>query len=316
MSDKTIDDNWGDRTLVRPFTPGAETYQRTYRPHGLAHQSSWLWSCVAEEDGRQYAVTREFKAEASTLVMVSRLEPGVERDSPRLYNNLYLGIILNDIDKGSGRVRVASYPAKGAQAFSVEIAPQSYRHTEADGEIDLTYRALGPAMQYFCPGGGEDALYASELCEVEGTVQGKPVRGFGGMDIAWGPPGIGWTQSKVYTRLEEYWVVFANEFEDGGCEYGVAVDGAGDFSVGFLVRDGRPVHAAGARIETNRDAGGFPRSAVIDLGEARYNFSTGARVAQIKGFMQWGNGEMIEAAAERKASRRFAWIEYFAKQHR
>jgi hypothetical protein len=307
-------ERWGSRTLVRAFTPTAETYYRTHRPHGLAHQATWIWSCVADAEGQQYAVTREFKVEATTLALVSRLERDASRDSPRAYTNLYLGIIQHDLDTTGGRVLVASYPAKGTLPFTVEIAPQRYHHTEAGGEVDLRFTALGPAMEYFCPGEHEDGLYASELCEVEGTVQGRPVRGFGGMDIAWGPPGIGWTQSKIYSLLEEYWVVFVNEFEDGSREYGVAVDGVDDFSVGFLVRERVPVHVGGAHIAMQRAADGFPARAAITLGAERYGFSTTARVAQIKGRMQWANGEMVLDGAARPARRRFAWIEYFAKR--
>jgi hypothetical protein len=316
MTNAAFDERWGSRTLVRAFVPTADTYYRTHRPHGLAHQSTWLWSCVADDSGQQYAVTREFKVEASTLAVVSKLEHGSGHDSPRLYNNLYLGIVAHDIDRAGGRVRVASYPAKGALAFSAEIEPQRYHHIEAGGEVDLRFTALGPAMEYFCPGELEDGLYASEFCAVEGAIQGRPVRGFGGMDIAWGPPGVGWTQSKIYTLLEEYWVVFVNEFADGTCEYGVAVDGTADFSVGFLVRNRVPQHLGGAEIAMQRSADGFPTAAAITLGTARYDFTTTARVAQIKGLMQWANGAMVQAAGAPPVRRRFAWIEYFAKQQR
>ncbi len=313
MTGNAFDERWGARALVRAFTPAAQTYHRTHRPHGLAHQSTWVWSCVADESGQEYAITREFKAEASTLAVVSKLEQGTGKDSPRLYNNLYMGILLHHIDPASGHVHVGSYPAKGSLSFSVDIDPQHYQHVEAGGQVDLNYKALGPAMEYFCPGELEDALYASEFCEVEGIVQGRPVRGFGGMDIAWAPPGIGWTQGKIYTLLEEYWVVFVNEFEDGSREYGIAVDGTAEFSVGFLVRNGEPKHVGGAAIDMRRNPDGFPIAAIVTLDSERYQFATAARVAQIKGFMQWASGEMVRAGSSPPVRRRFAWMEYFAK---
>lgn len=308
----TLDERWGARTLVRAFTPTAETYHRTSRPHSLAYQGTWLWSCVTDDAGRQYAITREFKVEATTLAVISKLEPQTGGNSQRLYNNLYLGIIQHHIDSAGGAVHVASYPAKSTLPFSIDIRPQHYHHAEAGGELDLDFSALGPAMEYICPGEWEDGLYASEFCAVAGTIQGRPVRGFGGMDIAWGPPGIGWTQSKIYSLLEEYWVVFVNEFDDGKREYGIAVDGVGDFSVGFLVRNGVPQHLGGATIAMRRDAEGFPSHADIALGADHYRFATTARVAQIKGHMQWANGEMTQDGGA-PARRRFAWIEYFAK---
>ncbi|MFQ5665567.1 MAG: hypothetical protein ACE5I7_03965 [Candidatus Binatia bacterium] len=316
MSRDAVDQRWGARTIVRAFTPGPETYHRTYRPHGLTHQSTWVWSCVADESGQQYAITREFKVEASTLAVVSKIEGGTGRDSPRLYDNLYLGILVHDIEPDTGRVRVSSYPSKGSLPFAVDIEPQRYHHIEAGGEVELHFNALGPAMEYFCPGELEDGLYASEFCAVEGVLQGRLVRGFGGMDIAWGPPGVGWTQSKIYRLLEEYWVVFVNEFDDGGREYGVAVDGTGEFSVGFLVRNGMVRHVGGAEIAMGRSADGFPTGAAITLGTEHYRFTTTARVAQIKGFMQWAHGEVVGADGPTRTRRRFAWIEYFATPHR
>jgi hypothetical protein len=195
-------------------------------------------------------------------------------------------------------------------AFHVSIRPQHYQWKEADGELELDFRALGPALKYFCPGEREDALYTSEFCRVTGTLQGRPVKGFGGMDCAFGTPGVGWIQGKIYSRLEKYWIVWANRYEDESIEYGICFDGEGEFNLGFIVRD-RTVSISDCTIRMEHFDDGFPRQAHISIGDDRYLFQATARVSRIKAFMQWANGRMNSERDERKAVERFSWLEFF-----
>lgn len=298
----------GTQTLLRSFVPTAETYFRTYSPHRLCYQATWIWSQVEDADGQRYSVMREVKTEYSNLALVGRLNRDPAADPDRVYRDLYLGIIEHNVNEEAGRVELRSFP--GGRGFTATIEPQHYHLVEAGGDIELDFRALGPAMEYYCPG-AEDALYASELCRVEGTFQGRPVSGYGGLDLAWGPPGIGWTQGKIYGRLERYWIVWVNRADDGTHEYGVAVAGEEGFEVGFRVRSGQ-VHLGRCRVEMEHDAGGFPRQAQAEVSGEPYTFTTTSRVSAIKGRVLWASGEMRARSEPRPVEHRFAWLEYFA----
>ena len=302
------DESYGSKVLAEPFQPTLPYYFRTYTPHRLAYQASWLWSGIQDEEGNRYACLREWKTEYTLNALVSKLEDDPEAVASRVYKRLNMGMIDFEMDDGEQAIQVQPPFAPGA--FHVEIRPQHYRWKEADGELELEFTGLGPALKYLCPGEREDGLYMSEFCRVAGTFQGKPVKGFGGMDCAFGTPGVGWLQSKIYRLLEKYWIVWANRYEDDSVEYGICFDGEADFNKGFIVRDG-VARISDCSIDMKGFDDGFPRQAIITLGDEKYLFETTARVSKIKGFMQWANGQMNREGEDRDIVERFSWLEFF-----
>jgi hypothetical protein len=274
----------------------------------MAYQASWLWCGIEDEEGNRYACMREWKTEYSLNVLVSKLDKDPETLASRVYKRLNMGMIDFEMDQDQQAILVQPPFAPGA--FRISIRPQHYQWKEADGELELDFSALGPALKYLCPGEREDALYMSEFCRVTGTLQGRPVTGFGGMDCAFGTPGVGWIQGKIYSRLEKYWIVWANRYADESIEYGICFDGEGDFNLGFIVRDGAAT-ISGSTIHMEHFDDGFPRQANITMGDERYLFKTTARVSRIKAFMQWANGQMTPDSDEQQAVERFSWLEFF-----
>ena len=80
--------------------------------------------------------------------------------------------------KGENRQAVLVQPPFAPGAFQITVRPQHYRWREVDGELEVEFAALGPALKYLCPGEREDGLYLSEFCRVNGTLQGRAVKGF------------------------------------------------------------------------------------------------------------------------------------------
>jgi len=305
---ESYDERYGSKVLAEAFRPTLPYYFRTHTPHGLVYQFSCLWCGIEDEEGNRYACMREWKTEYSMNVLVSKLDTDPNVVSSRIYKRLHMGMISFEKDDEQQRIRVS--PWLGSQAFLVDIRPQHFQWREADGELELDFTALGPALKYLCPGEKEDLFYTSEFCRVTGVLQGKKVTGFGGIDHSFGSPGIGWLHSKVYRLLEKYWIVWANRYQDGSIEYGICVDGEADFNLGFIVRDGAPkISDCSIKMENFED--GFPKRAGVVLGDERWGFETTARVSKLKGFMQWANGEMNREGEERTVVERFCWLEFF-----
>jgi hypothetical protein len=301
-------ESYGSKVLGEAFQPSLPYYFRTFTPHRLAYQGSWLWSGVVDEEGNRYACLREWKTEYSLNVLISKLETDLNEVSSRLYKRLNMGMIRFEKEDERQLIRVDSPFAP--DAFHITLRPQHFQWKDADGELDLEFKALGPALRYLCPGEKEDCLYMSEFCRVSGMLQGKKVKGFGGIDCAFGTPGVGWLQSKIYRLLEKYWIVWANRYDDQSLEYGICFDGEADFNLGFVVRDGvAKISECSLQMESFDD--GFPKQAEVVLGEERYTFGTTARVSKIKGFMQWANGEMRQEGDGRKTLESFSWLEFF-----
>ena len=304
----SYDESYGSRLLAEAFQPTLPWYFRTHTPHRLCYQGSWLWAGIQDEEGTRYACLREWKTEYSLNALISRLAPDPRASASRVYKHLNLGIIR--FEKDDDRQIIQVEPAFEPDAFRITIKPQRFHWTEAGGELDLEFSALGPALKYLCPGEREDALYLSEFCRVRGSLQGKEVTGFGGIDCAYGTAGVGWLQSKIYRLLEKHWVVWANRYEDQSLEYGICIHGEADFHLGFVVRDGA-VDISGCSVEMEHFEDGFPREARIALGQIPYRFRTTAQVSRIKGLMQWANGVMRPEGDARRTVETFGWLEFF-----
>ena len=305
---KAFDTSYGSKVLADAFQPSLSYYFRTHTPHGLAYQGSWLWTGLVDEEGTRYACMREWKTEYSLNAMVSKLAADPLAPATRLYKQLNMGIIMFERDDLRHAVQVS--PAFEPDAFRVTLQPQHFLWSDAGGELDLEFNTLGPALRYLCPGEKEDALYLSEFCRVTGSLQGKKVKGFGGIDCAFGTPGVGWLQSKIYRLLEKYWIVWANRYEDQSLEYGICIDGEADFHLGFVVRNGA-VGIGDCSINMENFEDGFPKGARIRIGEDSYTFRTTARISRIKGFMQWANGEMKREGEGKRIVETFSQLEFF-----
>jgi hypothetical protein len=175
---------------------------------------------------------------------------------------------------------------------------------------------LGAAMRYRCPGPPDDFGYTSQICRVEGMVDGKEVRGHGGCDRYYGEPGIVWLQSKGFRLLEELWWVWAGEHDDGRQEHGTAITGPGDFRVGFFHRDGEePVAVSELDVDVHweeRDGRRLPVGATLRFGGRTFEYEASGNVT-IPGadlFINWMHGAMGEHGTPVPAQR-FSWLEYF-----
>jgi len=263
---------------------------------------------MVDEEGGRYACLREWKTEYSMNALITRLDPDPTKVSQRLYRKLNMGMISFEKDDSAGKVYVR--PAFASESFHVSIEPQHFYWTDAEGELECEFKALGPALRFLCPGDKEDSFYISEVCRVHGALKGKKIKGFGGLDHAFGSLGVGWLQSKIYRLLERYWIVWANRFEDQGIEYGICFDGEAEFKLGFIVRDG-DVKVSGITLAMEHFEDGFPKEARLAIGDETYRFRTTGRVSRIKGFMQWASGEMKRDDETRSVVEAFGWLEFF-----
>lgn len=306
---------WGSETIVYTHTPTLVEYYRTYQPHGLAFHSCWVVANVMDEKGQKYNLMREYKTVDSTVVLASLEVTGLHSNARPIYKRgeLYIGRIFHEIDEEKGHILIKPFMA-GRAAFSVTIKPQHVHWKDANGCIDLEFKTLGPALEYYCPGKWEDNMYRSEPHWVEGIVNGKKVSGFGVIDMAWGPVGHGFSQSKIYRILEEYWVVWLNVFEDGSKECGVFIDGVDRFGAYYYNKNGKARVTRNNRLDVTKTADGFIKNATIKADELTFKYTTESRVMRNPtSWTAWASGRVVNVNDPRKPVKSFAWFEFFPK---
>ena len=263
----------GTETIISSFNPVIEDYLRTTTRLGLGWDSAWIYAIVKTASGQRYSLTRGYEKASASMFMSCKMLDDTSEVSPRLFKRLYMGPILNQRIPDHDMVVVQSYPSK--HNFKVEIKPNRYHWQEENGEVDLHLEALGPACRIISPGGriNEEMYYTSELCSVKGSIMGEEVTGFGGMDQSWLPHGIAWTQSKTYLYMESYWLVWANRYEDGTTDYGIAGCGPGGWNLSFYVRDGQPVFSNDNEFKVEYADAGYSTEMDIRLGANRFKWT-------------------------------------------
>ncbi|HQP31323.1 MAG TPA: hypothetical protein PLB81_08340 [Deltaproteobacteria bacterium] len=301
---------YGTQTIITPFTPVIEDYLRTTVRCGLGWDAAWFYAIVQTKKGKRYGLTRGYEKASSSNFMSCNMLDDPSEISPRLFKRMYVGFCFHEKVKDKDMVIAQSAPSK--HHFKVVIEPQRFHWQEENGEVDLHLTALGPAMRLFSPGGkiNEETYYTSELCAVTGTVMGEEVSGFGGMDQAWLPHGIAWTQCKTYLYHESYWLVFANRYEDETTDYGIVGCGPGGWNLSYYVQNGVPVTSHDNEFRNTYAEAGYPSELDIRLGANHFKWTADCRLNEIKGHVQWMSGRMINLGEKKVPIASYSQFEY------
>jgi hypothetical protein len=269
---------------------------------------------VMDKQGNKYNIFREYKAFDSLNSVATLSIPDGVTMAQSLFQpgESYLGKCNNDmIDEKTFQVQPYLVDPN---LMTIVRGPQRAQWKDLNGRVDLEYKTLGPALEYYCPGLVEDTMYRSEQYWVKGTVDGKDVQGYGVIDSAWGTPGIAWEQSKIFRYLEEAWVVWCNVFEDGSKECGVFMDGVDKFGCGYYNRDGQASVAGQSKAEVLWTPDGFLQGANFSVGNTPFVFKMDARIVQVPNFLNWASGTVSRVGETRTPKMSFAWLEFLPKR--
>lgn len=304
---------WGSQVIAYTRTPELMEYFRTYSPHGLASQGIWVVANVMDEDGQKYNLFRQYKAFDTTMTVASKEIPGLQSNPQQLFKpgEMYLGRCSQELYEEEGFIEIKPYLTN--PTFNIKVRPQHISWQDVEGRLNLEFNAVGPALEYYCPGLWEDDMYRSEPHYVTGTLDGKPVSGYGVIDAAWGPLGCDFVQSKIYKLLEQYWVVWMNIFEDGSKECGVYLDGVDDFRTGYYNQNGKAAVTHHNKVEVIPTEDGFIKGAKITMDDWSFEFTSESKIAQATSFVSWASGKVLNTADTRKPVKSFAWFEFFPK---
>lgn len=302
----------GAEVIGSYFTPQRiEEYYRTTERFGLTWDTGWIWGEVWTESGQRYTLCRGYEKASTNQILVCKLTDDLGRTSEKLYKHLYMGPMYFEMSADGEKVLLKSYPSKNN--MKIELGVGTYHWEEENGEIDLHFDRLGPAFRFLSPAAatGEEVYYTSEVCRIEGVVQGEKVKGFGALDQAWLPPGVGWTQCKTYKYLQDYWIVFTNRYADGTIDYGISLYGAGNWNYGYYVDNGK----ATLSMENNRfdmtwAEEGYPKKASLKMGPVNLEWTVKSRMYEIKGNVIWAAGQMINLDKKEKPVESTSWVEF------
>lgn len=238
---------------------------------GLVREGGYLWGTLRDSDGVLYTTMRRFAATepearkdnrqslAGKLIVLSndtgdgglglRREPRGAADSADIVAELT-----------DGNSATLSSPATAAgRPMRLVLSEQDFSYTEEE-VIDVTGRIVVPPLQWYLPGRDASLLYFTQTWLVDGTLLGKPVRGFLFWEEAWMYPGGRLYMDKDPLHDARYltWYSWANHYDDGSTEVGHYLFGQDNFHVGVsATSDGAVSVAREMNVEISRAADGY-----------------------------------------------------------
>lgn len=259
--------------ICGPFEPRLDDLldQRGY--HGVVPEGLYPWGTFRDEDGFLYTLARRVPFGPPVDVR----EKGDQRKAlgRRLMVNSNRdaeGLVLNlDCLKAAGvsdgatvlRVgdRVEMRQAMGAdgQPWHVAINEKQMEWVE-NGAFELRGSIIWPGLQWYLIDRDESTFYASLMFQAEGSILGRPVKGFMFVEQAYMAPGgqlYAHRDTLVGKQLETTWYTFATRYTDGSVEAGHFIAGH-DRSGFFMVTDGQRVlhRTSNLKARVVRSAGG------------------------------------------------------------
>ena len=126
---------------------------------------------------------------------------------------------------------------------------------------------------------------------------------------------IRYFQSKIYNLLEEYWVIFLNQYADGSKECGVLLGGVDQFKAGYYNQDGKARVTTPNKMKITRSPPGFIQEATFLMDESAFRYTTEAAIIRLPDMKtEWTSGQVVNLNDPRKPVKSFAWFEYFFKK--
>lgn len=219
----------GSFPVLEIFKPTVSDIFRTSSPYGLNYNTSWLTVILEDESGKRSKFIITYFSDSCMPTIATYDSDDVNALPEKVFaKRTYAGLISSAMQPG-GKSFVVKPVMPMRNGFRIEFFDEAVTVNVFDGVLDVKGKSAAPALIWHIAGRGECTAYYSSPFHMEGTLYGSKVEGYGHLDVAWGPSGVGWCDSKVYRFLEEEWGIFHNTFGDGSYQGGIVVAGVDKF---------------------------------------------------------------------------------------
>jgi hypothetical protein len=310
------------QTVVDSYDPKLADLQPHHSRHGLHLQVQYFYGGLHDADGVTWAVERKFIGPMTGGLWLMNNSSGNLNIHPGTLTSTR-GESIRQIEPSK---RVWRNHLMHTMAEKVGIASEPLElaiddtgiHWSEGSLLDVSGDLQGPGFQFYAPAREDPLFYTTQVYWVTGTIAGKPVEGFIGLDNGYFTHGLEWKEYRYFKDLELSWEVFGNKFTDGAVEYGVIVkgrrgwSGAATFESGKLITKTDQVGAV-----FDLDDEGYVNTAEFDINGQGYTF-TGSETGKMRNFgeARWGNYTSQGGVTRRDGDDRelvvgYSWLEFF-----
>jgi len=220
------------QTLVGPQQVSGRALHDLRGFFGLHLTKGMPFGVVRDDEGHMYAMVRALNAPGSTpnptkfIYQSSRLDGQcIRMDKARMAKQ---AMTMFPERKLEGDTAVwASLAREDGSPWQITASGERMTWRE-EGLFDLQGPLIGTGMQWYLPGVDWGTFYVSQLYDMHGTCEGRPVKGVIALDQAYMPEGGAIHFQKdlvVNNKMHVIWWSFATIYKDGTWD-------AGSFMVG------------------------------------------------------------------------------------
>ncbi len=213
--------------LVAPHKASGTAMNETRGFFGLPLSKSMPFGSVRDEEGNIYSFVRSVMSPGGTpnptkfLYQSTRLDDcHLRLDQARMALQALTPLPLQSLENDT--VHWSSVPDEPGNAWQLSASGESLSWTE-DGLFELKGTLIGHGMQWYLPGVDWGTFYVSQLYDLAGTCEGRPVKGVMALDQVYLAEGGAIHFMKdlvVNNKMHILWWSFATIYKDGSFDAG------------------------------------------------------------------------------------------------
>lgn len=219
--------DFGYQCLVGPQKVSGPKLADLRDHFGLKLTKHMPFGSVRDEEGHIYSMVRALNAPGSTpnptkfIYQSTRLDgQNIRIDKEKIAPRALTLFPAHGLDGDTAWW--ASHPEDPGQPWRLTASGTGFSWRE-EGLLDLTGQLIGNGMQWYLPGVDWGTFYVAQLYDVQGTCEGRKVKGMISLDQAWMAEGGAIHMHKdlvVNNKMHVIWWNFATIYKDGSWDVG------------------------------------------------------------------------------------------------
>ena len=232
------------QVLVGPQKVSGKAMHDARSFFGLPLSKSMPFGSVRDEEGHIYSFVRAVMAPSGTpnptkfLYQSTRMDgKHIRLDKERMARQALTPMPLQSLVGDT--VHWSSVPGEAGNPWQLSASGEALAWTE-EGLFELKGTLIGHGMQWYLPGVDWGTFYVSQLYDLAGTCEGRPVKGVMALDQVYLAEGGAIHFQKdlvVNNKMHVIWWSFATIYKDGSFDAGSLMVGHDNLGYAILMNE-------------------------------------------------------------------------------
>ncbi len=230
--------------LVAPYRTSGAAMHSLRGFYGLHLSKTMPFGTLRDDEGHMYTMVRSVNSPTGTpnqtrfIYQSTRVDGQTLRmDKPKMAATAQTLMPTRALDADTAKW--TSLPDEPGTPWRLDASGE-HMHWVEDGLMDLQGRHIGPGMQWLLPGVDWGTFYLSQLYDVSGSCEGRPVKGIVAVEQSYMAEGGQVHANKcliVNNRKHVVWCAFATVYTDGSIDAGTFLVGHENLGFAFITNE-------------------------------------------------------------------------------